>query len=60
VLNAEGKPEPRKVETGINNNAIVEVLSGLKPGETVVVGEASASPMPAGAPNQRGPRMRML
>jgi membrane fusion protein, macrolide-specific efflux system len=60
VVNAEGKPEPRKIETGINNNAVVEVLSGLKAGEKVVVGEASAMPMPAGGPNQRGPRMRML
>lgn len=59
VVNAEGKPEPRKIETGINNNAIVEVRSGLKPGEKVVVGEASDA-MPAGGPNQRGPRMRML
>jgi len=59
VVNAEGKPEPRKIETGINNNAIVEVRSGLKPGEKVVVGEASGA-MPAGGPNQRGPRMRML
>jgi macrolide-specific efflux system membrane fusion protein len=61
VVNAEGKPAPRKIETGINNNAVVEVLSGLKVGEQVVVGEASAAAMPVGGPpNQRGPRMRML
>jgi macrolide-specific efflux system membrane fusion protein len=60
VVNAEGKPEPRKIQTGIDNNAVVEVVSGLRPGEKVVVGEASAASLPAGGPNPRGPRMRML
>jgi membrane fusion protein, macrolide-specific efflux system len=61
VVNAQGKPEPRKIMTGINNNAVVEVLSGLKAGDNVVVGEASATPMPVGGPQNRGgARMRML
>jgi macrolide-specific efflux system membrane fusion protein len=58
VVNAEGRPEPRQITVGINNNATAQVLSGLKAGENVVVGEASA--MPAGAQNMRRGPPRML
>lgn len=54
VVNADGRPEPRQIKTGINNNAIVQVLSGLKPGEKVVVGEASDTPQPFQPPGGRG------
>ena len=56
VPNAEGKPEPRQVTVGINNNAVAQVLSGLKAGEKVVVGEGSATPEP-NTNMRRGPRM---
>jgi macrolide-specific efflux system membrane fusion protein len=56
VVNAEGKPEPRRVSVGINNNANAQVLSGLKAAEKVVVGEASATPQ-ARPEMRRGPRM---
>ncbi len=56
VPNAEGKPEPRQVTVGINNNAVAQVLSGLKAGEKVVVGEGSATPEPS--TNMRGAARR--
>ncbi len=39
----DGKIAIRKVRIGIDNNISAEVLSGLKEGESVVVGEAKAS-----------------
>jgi len=55
------KPEVRAVTVGINNNVSAQVLSGLKAGEKVIVGEGSAKeapPRPPGAPGgpprQRG------
>ncbi|WP_371140835.1 macrolide transporter subunit MacA [Burkholderia cepacia] len=42
VLRADGSTETRNVRIGINNNVRVEVLAGLKDGERVVIGEASA------------------
>lgn len=59
VLGADGRPEPRTIRTGINNNVSVQVLEGLQAGERVVVGEASA--LPAGdrgtGRGMRGPRI---
>ncbi|WP_334186168.1 efflux RND transporter periplasmic adaptor subunit [Novosphingobium sp.] len=43
VKGEDGKIATRKVRIGIDNNISAEVLSGLKEGETVVVGEAKAS-----------------
>lgn len=43
VADADGMPTPRKVKIGINNGATAEVLSGLKEGEKVVVGEGGAA-----------------
>ncbi|WP_175882514.1 macrolide transporter subunit MacA [Burkholderia sp. BCC0044] len=42
VLRADGGTETRPIRIGINNNVRVEVLAGLKDGERVVIGEASA------------------
>jgi macrolide-specific efflux system membrane fusion protein len=56
VVDAEGNPAPRAVRVGINNNATVQVLSGLKAGERVVVGEGSATPDPSNN-MRRGPRL---
>ena len=54
VLGADGKAEPRVVRIGLDNNVQAQVLSGLKPGEKVVVGEgaANAPPPPAMRPGQ--------
>ncbi len=46
VVGKDRKPVPRTVTVGINNNATAQVLSGLQPGENVVVGEASSTPTP--------------
>jgi macrolide-specific efflux system membrane fusion protein len=52
-------PQPRKVRIGINTGSSVEVLSGLKEGEKVVVGEGSATPAASGSGNRGGAQMRM-
>ncbi|EIZ78523.1 efflux transporter, RND family, MFP subunit [Novosphingobium sp. Rr 2-17] len=52
VKTEDGQIESRKVRTGLDNNVNVEVLSGLKEGEQVVVGEAKAGAggRPGGGP----------
>jgi macrolide-specific efflux system membrane fusion protein len=40
VLGADGKAVERKVAIGLNNNVKAEVLSGIKAGESVVVGDS--------------------
>lgn len=42
VVDAKGRIEPRQVQTGIDNGTDVQIVSGLKAGEKVVIGEASA------------------
>ena len=59
VLDDKGQPQPRKVTVGINNGASAEILSGLKEGERVVVGEASAAGAGAGGGNRGGMPMRV-
>ena len=43
TLGDDGKPSPRKVTVGLNNNVSAEILSGLSEGENVVIGEASTT-----------------
>ena len=57
VLDDKGQPQPRKVTVGINNGASAEILSGLKEGERVVVGEANAAA--AGGGSRGGMQMRV-
>ncbi|MFI8717911.1 efflux RND transporter periplasmic adaptor subunit [Stenotrophomonas sp. NPDC077464] len=59
VADADGMPQPRKVRIGINTGSSAEVLSGLKEGEKVVVGEGSATPAASGSGNRGGAQMRM-
>ncbi|MFT4198823.1 MAG: efflux RND transporter periplasmic adaptor subunit [Pseudoxanthomonas sp.] len=54
VAGKDGPPRPRKVVIGLNNNSIAEVKSGLKEGEQVVVGEASASTTTNNTQSRRG------
>ncbi len=49
VVDKDGRPQPRTVKIGINNNVAAQVLSGLQAGERVVVGEAEAGAAPAGS-----------
>ena len=41
MLGPDGKPEQRKVTTGLDNKIVVEITSGLHPGDMVVVKAAS-------------------
>ena len=54
VLNAQQKPEPRRVMLGITDGSTTEVVSGeLKPGDLVIIGDntqTANSPAPAAAP----------
>lgn len=43
VLQADGSVQTRQVGIGLNNNVHAQVLRGLREGEQVVVGEASAT-----------------
>jgi membrane fusion protein, macrolide-specific efflux system len=43
VLDARGRPVKRAVLVGINNNVNAQILSGLRAGERVVIGTASAT-----------------
>jgi macrolide-specific efflux system membrane fusion protein len=57
----EGPPDAQKVNTrqvkiGLNNHVQAQVLEGLKEGELVVVGEASAG-SGSGSSNRRPPGM---
>jgi len=47
VLDAEGRPVARTIRVGIDNRVDVQVLSGLREGERIVVGEAAADPASA-------------
>jgi membrane fusion protein, macrolide-specific efflux system len=56
VVDKNGQPTPRKIEIGINNKATVQVLSGLKAGDEVVIGEAQAgAPSGNNQGRRRGP-----
>ena len=41
VVDAKGTPQPRLVTIGMDNKVTAQVLSGVQPGEKVVVGQAS-------------------
>jgi macrolide-specific efflux system membrane fusion protein len=58
VLDAQGQAQERQVRIGINTNAQVQIIEGLKAGERVVTGTA----LPGAADNsseRRGPPPRM-
>lgn len=59
VADADGMPSPRTVRIGINNGANAEVLSGLKEGEKVVVGEGGAAGAGTGAGGRGGAQVRI-
>ena len=59
VADADGMPTPRKVKIGINNGATAEVLSGLKEGEKVVVGEGGAAAGGSASGGRGGAQMRI-
>ncbi|WP_458399950.1 efflux RND transporter periplasmic adaptor subunit [Mailhella sp.] len=58
VLTEDNKVEVRKVETGINNNVMTEIRSGLKEGEKVVATQMSQSELADRLANPRSTRRR--
>ena len=56
VLDKNGKLEARDIETGLNNKVMVEVVSGLEEGETVVTGVSNGTmPSTTGSRHRVGP-----
>ncbi|CAM1641835.1 RND efflux pump [Bartonella apis] len=56
VLDKNGKLEARNIETGLNNKVMVEVISGLEEGETVVTGVSNGTmPSTSGSRHRMGP-----
>jgi macrolide-specific efflux system membrane fusion protein len=41
VMDAEGKPQQRRVQIGLNNRITAEVISGLKAGDKVIIADGS-------------------
>lgn len=58
VLDAQGLAQERQVRTGINTNAQVQIVEGLKAGERVVTGTAVPG-MADSSSEHRGPPPRM-
>lgn len=55
VLGADGQVTPREVKVGVNNNAMAEIVEGLKEGDEVVIGQAGMVSVPTA---QQRPGMR--
>ena len=53
LLNDKGQVEEREVTLGVNNNVNVEITSGLKEGEKVVVSSSNGASVSAKAPRIR-------
>jgi len=59
VLQPDGSVQPRVVKIGLNNNVHAQVLSGLRAGEQVIVGEASATASSSSSGHNGPPPMGM-
>ncbi|MBK1616682.1 efflux transporter periplasmic adaptor subunit [Rubrivivax gelatinosus] len=55
VLGPDGRPRPRAVRIGIDNNVSAQVLEGLKEGETVVLGNAATATPASSERGRMGP-----
>ncbi|HVG95548.1 MAG TPA: efflux RND transporter periplasmic adaptor subunit [Chloroflexota bacterium] len=55
VLDAEGKTAPRQVQTGLANDQMTEILSGVQPGDRVVIPATTAASANARVPGFGGP-----
>ncbi|TBU98314.1 efflux RND transporter periplasmic adaptor subunit [Stutzerimonas kirkiae] len=55
VLRGDGRSEPRKIRTGIEDSLYVQVLDGLQLGEKIVLGDAAQG---SSTQMRRGPGMR--
>jgi macrolide-specific efflux system membrane fusion protein len=54
VMDANGKITEREVQVGVMTRVSAQILSGLAPGEKVVVGNKANASAPATAPGQQG------
>jgi hypothetical protein len=54
VVPPGGKPEPRRIEIGVSDRVNVEVKSGLKEGEVVVIGQEQKAGAKAPSGQQPG------
>ena len=59
VLNDDGTVEARTVEVGIDNRVNAQILSGVKEGEQVIIGEGSAKASSGGRTRIPGGTPRM-
>lgn len=55
VAGADGRPQPRRITVGLDNQAQAEVRGGLREGERVVVGSADAAQVKAAQDRRPGP-----
>jgi hypothetical protein len=55
VLNAQQKPEPRKVVLGITDGTATELVSGdVKRGDLLIIGDSTQGAQASGTPAQPG------
>lgn len=54
ILDAEGNTQEREIQTGLKDSVSIEVKSGLKEGDKVVVSEMSAAEQAEAGRNRRG------
>ena len=54
VVGKDKKPQPVRIKTGVDDGSNVQVLSGLKAGDEVVVAQADASANASASGNNRG------
>ena len=50
VVKSDGTIENRDVRVGIVSRVTAQIISGLEPGERIVVGQRAAAPAPAAKP----------
>lgn len=55
VVDASGRVDLRPVKVGLNNKVVAEILSGLRAGERVVVGEVDTSAATKKTQSRQGP-----
>ena len=56
LLRPDGSVEERTVETGLSNNMLTEIRSGLQAGDRVVSAQMTQAEAAARAGSMRGPR----
>ncbi|WP_217426246.1 efflux RND transporter periplasmic adaptor subunit [Pandoraea terrigena] len=59
VLGPDGRPQPHRVSVGINNTVSAEILSGLKVGDKVVIGDGNSAPSTSSGRPMGPPSMGM-